>query len=110
FSFEAVYDERSPSTLDDAMKVGGAKLRVSAPDPQAVVLDFPAPYAPGVRILDNLPIYPRHKLDAALKAGTFDKAWSSSTPPADLAGLGPFVIASYAPGQRIVFDRNPHFF
>jgi len=51
--------------------------------------------APGIAILDNMPILPRHKLGAALKGGTFAKAWGLSTPPADLAGLGPFMLEEY---------------
>jgi peptide/nickel transport system substrate-binding protein len=31
------------------------------------------------------------------------------TPAADVVGLGPFVFASYEPGQRVVLDRNPHY-
>ncbi|HIM52518.1 MAG: hypothetical protein DSY84_01860 [Candidatus Neomarinimicrobiota bacterium] len=29
-----------------------------------------------------------------------------STPPAEMAGLGPFVLQSYEPGQRLVLARN----
>ena len=69
----------------------------------------PKPFAPGVRLLDNLPILPRHKLGAALKDGTFAKMWGLSTPPADLVGLGPFVLKEYVPGQRLEFARNPRY-
>lgn len=110
FSFAAAYDDRTGGPLTDALKVGGKKLDVTAPDPHTVVVTFPSPFAPGARILDNLPILPRHKLDAALKTGTFSKAWGTSTRPAEIAGLGPFVIAEYTPGQRLVFARNPHYF
>ncbi len=37
-------------------------------------------------------------------------AWSLSTPPSDIVGLGPFVLSAYIPGQRLVFDRNPRYF
>jgi peptide/nickel transport system substrate-binding protein len=74
-----------------------------------VSITFPVPFGPGVRILDNLPILPKHKLEPALEAGTLAKAWSTGTPPSDLAGLGAFVLHEYAPGQRLVFDRNPHY-
>lgn len=112
FSFAAAYDaaERDQGPLGETLQVGGKKLQVTATDPHTVVVTFPAPFAPGVRLLDNLPIYPRHKLDAALKAGTFGKAWSLSTPPPEIAGLGPFVLSSYTPGQRLVFTRNPRYF
>jgi peptide/nickel transport system substrate-binding protein len=63
-----------------------------------------------VWLLDNLPILPRHKLGAALKAGEFASAWGVSTPPAEIVGLGPFVLSEYVPGQRLVLDRNPRYF
>lgn len=109
FSFDAVYDEKTGSALADSLQMGGRKLQVVAADPSTVVVTFPAPFAPGLRILDNLPIVPRHKLEAALKAGTFASAWGLSTPPADIVGLGPFVLSEYMPGQRLVFARNPHY-
>jgi peptide/nickel transport system substrate-binding protein len=109
FSFEAVYDQKTGSTLADSLKMGGRKLTVTELDPLTVAVAFPAPFAPGLRILDNLPIIPRHKLEASLKAGTFASAWGLSTPPADIVGLGPFVVSQYLPGQRLVLVRNPHY-
>ena len=54
---------------------------------------FPSVFGPGLRLLDALPILPKHKLDAAFKAGTLRQQWGPATPPADMVGLGPFVIA-----------------
>ena len=110
FSFQAVYDERTEGPLGESMKIQGKKLEVTAVDATTVAIAFPAAYAPGVRILDNLPIYPKHKLEAALKAGKINDAWGLSTPPSELAGLGPFVVTQYAPGQRLLFERNPRYF
>jgi peptide/nickel transport system substrate-binding protein len=70
---------------------------------------FPSPFGPGLRILDGVPIYPRHRLEASLDAGTFQSQWRSATPPAELAGLGPFVLRRYEPGQRLTLDRNPNY-
>jgi peptide/nickel transport system substrate-binding protein len=110
FSFEAAYDETGGSALTDAVQAGGKKLQVTAPDPHTVVITFPAPFAPGIRILDNLPILPRHKLGGALKAGGIAKAWGLDTPVSEIVGLGPFVLHEYLPGQRVVFARNPRYF
>jgi peptide/nickel transport system substrate-binding protein len=110
FAFEAAYDEKNGSVLGDTIQAGGKKLTVTATDAHTVVVTFPEPFAPGIRILDPLPILPRHKLEAALKAGTFTKTWGLDTPPAEIVGLGPFVVQEYVPGQRIVFARNPHYF
>jgi peptide/nickel transport system substrate-binding protein len=109
FSFDAAYDERVGSAIADTLKVGGRRLRASAPNPLTVVVTFPETFAPGLRILDNLPIYPKHALGDALKGGSFGQAWGLGTPPAQIVGLGPFVLTEYAPGQRLVFARNPRY-
>lgn len=109
FSFEAVYDPRVASVLADSLQVGGRKLEVAATDPYTIAITFPTPFAPGVRLLDNLPILPRHKLEASLKRGSFASAWGLTTAPSDIAGLGPFVLAEYVPGQRLAFARNPRY-
>jgi peptide/nickel transport system substrate-binding protein len=109
FTFEALYDPRSASPLASALTIGGKPLRVDAPDAHTVVVTYPEVFGPGIRLLDNVPILPRHKLQDALTAGTFAKAWPADTPPADLVSLGPFVLRQYQPGQRLVFERNPHY-
>ena len=109
FSFEAVYHEKTGSPLQAALEVDRKKLQIAAPDPRTVVVTFPSPFGPGVRLLDNLPILPRHKLGPALEAGTFASAWGLTTPPVDLAGLGPFVLSAFTRGQRLVFARNPRY-
>lgn len=108
FSFAVAYEAQG-SVLGPGLSTAGSRLLPSAPDPHTVTLRFPAPFAPGVRILDNLPILPRHKLEPAFKAGTIAKAWTPGMPLTDLAGLGPFVLAEHAAGQRMVFTRNPHY-
>ncbi|HUG16395.1 MAG TPA: ABC transporter substrate-binding protein [Thermomicrobiales bacterium] len=109
FTLDAVYDPRTQSSLASALKPGGQPLARSAPDARTVVVTFPGVFAPGIRILDNLPIFPKHKLEAALAAGEFAKAWTADTPPSELVSMGPFMLTQYAPAQRMVFDRNPHY-
>jgi peptide/nickel transport system substrate-binding protein len=109
FSFAALYDPAVHSVLAGGVKVNGKPLQVAAPDPRTVVITMPAPFAPGTALLDTLPIYPRHQLQAALDAKTLASAWGPSTPPGSMAGLGPFVLAEYVPGQRLAFTRNPHY-
>lgn len=106
FSFDAVYDPKTGSSVANALQVGGKPLKAVATGPLSVDVFFPEPFAPGLRILETMPILPRHKLGAALKDGTFARAWGLSTPPADLAGLGPFVLKEYVSGERLLFTRN----
>jgi peptide/nickel transport system substrate-binding protein len=110
FAFRAVYDEKTGSNLADSLQTNGSKLQVTAIDPLTVEIAFAEPFAAGVRLLDNLPILPRHKLEASLDAGRLGDAWSLSTPPSEVVGLGPFVLAQYVPGQRVILDRNPRYF
>jgi peptide/nickel transport system substrate-binding protein len=109
FTFEALYAAGAQSTLTSALSPSGKPLAVSAPDVRTVVITFSDVFAPGIRILDNLPMFPRHKLEAAFKAGNFLKSWTADTPPADMVSLGPFILEEYRPAERLVFTRNPHY-
>lgn len=109
FSFRALYDPVAKTALASGIRVAGTPLQVEAPDSHTVVLRFPAAFAPGLRLIDTLPILPRHKLEAALEGGTFGDAWRAGTPPAQMAGLGPFVLTEHVAGQRLVFGRNTRY-
>ena len=109
FTFEALYDPRTSSPLGAALTVGGKPLTVSAPDPRTVVVSSEVPFGPGIRILDLVAIMPKHKLQAAMAAGTFAKSWAPDAPPSDMASIGPFVMAQYRPAERMVFERNPNY-
>jgi peptide/nickel transport system substrate-binding protein len=109
FSFTALYDPAVHSPLASGVMVQGKPLQVSAADPRTVVVTLPAPFSAGMALLDNVPIYPQHQLQAALDAHTFGAAWGPQTTPGTMAGLGPFVLAENVPGQRMSFTRNPHY-
>ena len=104
FSFQAAYDEKTGSPLGDALLVGGKPSRSRRPTRAPSSITFPSVFGPGLRLLDMLPILPKHKLDAALKAGTLRQQWGPATPPAEIAGLGPVrdagVPARRAPRAR----------
>ena len=109
FTFQAIYDPKVNSLLSSSLKIGGTPLTVTAPDEKTVVIALPAAYGPGIAILDNVHPVAKHKYEAALKAGTFQDTIGVATPPAELATLGPFILKSYTPGQRLVFERNPRY-
>lgn len=109
FTFKAVFDPRAHSVLASALSIDGQPMTVTAEDARTLRIVYPAAFGPGLRLLDNLPILPRHRLEGLLDAGTFGQAWNPATPPDDLAGMGPFQLARYDPGQRLTFTRNPHY-
>jgi peptide/nickel transport system substrate-binding protein len=109
FSARAAYDADVKSNVGAATRVGGEPLRIEADGPHAVKVTLPKPFAPGLRLLDNLPILPKHRLESALDEKRLRDTWKAGTPPAEIAGLGPFVLAEHVPAQRLVFRRNPHY-
>jgi len=109
FTFRAAQDEKSGSVLTSALEVNGQPIKASAPDGRTIRLEYSAPFGPGLRLLDNLPILPRHKLESALSGGAFAQSWNAATPPGDMAGMGPFQLVRYDAGQRLVFGRNPNY-
>jgi len=109
FTFAALYDPKAEGPLASSLRVNGQPLAVRKIDAHTVVLTMPSSYGPGLRLLGSLPILPAHKLRDALARGEFAKAWSTATPPAEIVGLGPFVIRSYTPGERVELARNPRY-
>lgn len=109
FTFKVIYDPKANSILESSLRVNGQPLVVTAPDPRTVVITYPGAFGPGIALLDNLMLAPKHKLEAALAAGTFAQAWGVATPVHEIVSLGPFVLARYEPGERLVFDRNPRY-
>jgi peptide/nickel transport system substrate-binding protein len=109
FSVRAIYDPASHSPLATTLIVGGQPVQATAPDAATVVVSFAEPYGPGPRLLDLLPILPRHALDASIAEGTFSSAWTTNTPPRTVVGMGPFVLTEHQPGQQIVLERNPRY-
>jgi peptide/nickel transport system substrate-binding protein len=63
---------------------------VSKVDAYHVAFDLPQAYSVPDRLFDGVFILPRHKLEAAWKQGKLADAWTLSTPPSEIAGLGPF--------------------
>ena len=110
FSLAAAYDEKGGSVLTDSMRVGGKNLTAEAVDPATVAVTFPGPFGPGLRLFDNLPILPKHKIQALAAEGGLAAAWRTSSNLADITGLGPFTLSEYVAGQRLVFARNPRYF
>jgi peptide/nickel transport system substrate-binding protein len=109
FTFRAILDENVHSPQRDLLMLEGKPIAVRKIDPYTVAFDFPEQYSVPERMFDGVWILPRHKLEAAWKAGRLDSAWTLQTPPAEIAGLGPFRFKEYVAGQRVTLERNPHY-
>jgi peptide/nickel transport system substrate-binding protein len=109
FSFKVYLDEKVHSPQRDLLQVGGKPIQVRKLGPYRVVFDLPQPYAAAERLFDSVSILPRHLLESAYGEGTISKAWNPATTPSEIAGLGPFRLKQYVPGQQIVLERNPFY-
>jgi peptide/nickel transport system substrate-binding protein len=59
--------------------------------------------------LAALYVVPKHIWRETFEAGKFNKAMTLQTPPAKLVSSGPFLIKSFRTDERVVLERNPHF-
>ncbi len=109
-SFRAAYAREAGSIMADGLQAGGRPLQAAVVDASNVLISFEKPFGPGLRLLDNLPILPKHVLEKSLEHGSFASVWGLSARPEALVGLGPFILKGYAPGQRLSFARNPRYF
>ncbi len=109
FSFECYLDERNASPQRDLLIVEGKPIAVRKLDPHRVVFELERPYAAAERLFDTVAMLPRHLLEKAQREGRLAGAWGLGTPPEEMAGLGAFRVKSFAPGDRLVLERNPHY-
>jgi peptide/nickel transport system substrate-binding protein len=109
FSFRVLNDPAIGSPASDPFEFDGRRMQVEKLDSHKVRFVFPAPYAAAERLLDGIPILPRHILEPAYLAGTFEQAWNLSTPPETIVGLGPFKLKEHVAGQRVTLTRNEYY-
>ena len=109
FTFQVYLDEAVHSPQRDLLIVGGQPISVEKLDATRVRFRLAQPYAAAERIFDSLAILPRHLLEKAWQDGKLGEALGLNTPPAEVAGLGPFRLKEYRPGERIILEKNPYY-
>ncbi len=108
FTFQVIYDKRIPNSLSDVLTVAGKPIQVTKVDARTIRFTTAQPFGPFLRSI-GIGIIPRHKLDAAYQAGTFNQAWGVNTSPREIVGTGPYIMIGYKPAQRIAYQRNPSY-
>ncbi len=112
FTLKAIFTEGVQTSSRDVLTIAGKPIRWRIVDAHTVEIKTEQPFGPFLRVMaSNVPILPKHKLEAALKVGgaEFNKSWGVNTPPREIVGTGPFVMQVYTPGERILFLRNPNY-
>ena len=109
FTFERlVYNLEIPASARDIFTIEGQQFQVRAIDDHTIEFILPVPFAPFLRALGT-EILPAHRVRELVEAGTFASDWGLGTPPEDIVGTGPFIIAAYLPGQHVRLRRNPRY-
>lgn len=109
FSFNLYMDEAVDSPQRDLLIIDGKPILVTKLDQYTVRFVLPRPYAAAERLFDGLAMLPKHSLEKPYHEGHFAQVWSLNVPASEIAGLGPFRLKQYVPGQRIVLERNPYY-
>lgn len=109
FTFRVYLDESVHATQRDQLIVGGKPITVRKLDAQTLVFQFARPDGVEERLFDGLAILPRHLLEKPYQEGKLGQLWTTSTPPNEWAGLGPFRLKEYVAGQKLVLERNPYY-
>ncbi len=109
FSFKVYLDDKIHSPQRDLLVVGGKPVEVQKIDLYTVRFTLAQPYAAAERIFDGLAMMPRRLLEKSYKEDKFASAWTLTTAAAEIAGMGPFRLKEYVPGQKIVLERNPYY-
>lgn len=109
FSFAVHLDEKVDSPQRDLLIIDGKPIAVTKIDQYTVRFVLPRPYAAAERLFDGIAMLPKHLLEKPFREGKFVETWSLNTAPAAVAGLGPFRLKQYVPGDRVVLERNPYY-
>ncbi|MGQ0572522.1 MAG: ABC transporter substrate-binding protein, partial [Armatimonadota bacterium] len=109
FSLHVVFTKGVQSTTVDLLTFGGKPVGWRKLDDRRIQFTTDEPQGFFLRLIQDLVIIPKHKLQSALVKGgvAFNAAWGVNTPPREVVGTGAFVMQSYAFGQRVSYARNP---
>lgn len=106
FTFQdLIYNDKIPSSARDIFTVDGKTFQIERINDYTVRFTLPVKFAPFLRAMGQA-ILPKHKLAQPLSEGRFNFTWGIDTPPSEIVGTGPFKLAEYRPGERIVFVPN----
>ena len=118
FSYQDIYfNEKIPTDIRDGLRIGTNRAlpTVEKLDQRRIEFAVPEPFDPFLRFVGGLSILPAHALREAVQttgtAGSpkFISTWGTGTKPKEIISNGPYRIESYAPSQRVIFQRNPYY-
>ncbi|MFH1784152.1 MAG: ABC transporter substrate-binding protein [bacterium] len=109
FTFnKLIYNPDIPNSARDIFTIEGKRFRVEAIDKHTVKFTLPVKFAPFLRSMSQ-EILPKHVLEKVVDGGKFNSWWGVDADPAQIVGTGPYVLEKYLSGQKVILNRNPHY-
>ena len=117
FTFnDLVLNEAIPTDTRDILRIGeeGKLPTVRKLDERRVEFEIPEPFAPFLKVT-GIGIMPKHILaESVTTKGSdgkplFINKWGTNADPSTIVVNGPYAIKRFIPGERLVFERNPHY-
>lgn len=106
-----------PWDARDVIKINGKLPVATKIDDQTVKIDLPDVFAPFLRMgAAGVQIMPKHVYGPWLTTKESNgkpvalSKWGVDSDLTKIVSHGPWIVQSYAPGERIIFKRNPHYF
>jgi peptide/nickel transport system substrate-binding protein len=110
FNFQVIFDPKIENPNKDALTQSDKSFPVvEKVDDLTVKFKLKEVNALFNASVGSVYLAPKHKLEEAYKAGTFDQAYDLDTNPEDIVGMGPYRLIRYESDQRVVLERNPYF-
>lgn len=111
FSADIITHPDVESNETAGQMVGDEYAQWEALDDRTVRVSVTEVYA-GLLTLSGIQPAPRHILEPLLEEEGYEAMnshWGVDTDVSSIVGSGPFVVADYVPGQRIVLERNDYY-
>ena len=106
FTYNAIMEPRNISPrISDFEPIE----RLEIVDPLTVRVVYKRLFSPAVYPWSYMGILPEHLLRSAYESGTLAQVWGIDSSPDEIAGLGPFRLKEFRPGDRVILERNPHY-
>lgn len=113
---DIIFNEQIPTSTADIFRVGdeGIFPTVRKLDDRRIEFVAPEPFAPLLRFAGGA-FLPKHALEASVKdidsegKPLFLSTWGTDVNPKQVVCSGPYQLRSYQPSERVVLERNPHY-
>lgn len=113
---DIIFNEKIPTSSADIFRIGEQGLfpTVRKIDDRRVEFTSPEPFAPLLRFAGGA-FVPKHALEKYVKAldsqgnPQFLSAWGTDADPEQIICSGPYQLKSYQPSERVILERNPHY-